>query len=139
MIKLLDQYRLEQSARDAGPVRDGRGACLRYAPGFSAIMGFAEPQKPDFAALAPFCSPLEQFYFVGWTGTPSPDWRIVKENTIIKMVWKAPIPATDDAIVARPLAAEHVDQAMALAALTKPRSRRATHHRTGRVFRCVRG
>ena len=35
----------------------GTDTARRYARGFSPIMGFADPQRPDFAAFAPHCEP----------------------------------------------------------------------------------
>ena len=40
----------------------GAGAVRRYAPGFSPIVGCADPQHPDFATLANYCEPGETFY-----------------------------------------------------------------------------
>ena len=98
----------------------GAGDARRYARGFSPILGFADPRQPDFAALAPFCEPGEQFYCEGWTGPAPADWRIEFEATMMRMVWDAPAPEDDPAADAIALGAAHADQALALATLTRP-------------------
>ena len=39
----------------------GTATARRYARGFSAIIGFADADDPDFDALLPFCDPDEHF------------------------------------------------------------------------------
>jgi ribosomal protein S18 acetylase RimI-like enzyme len=98
----------------------GAGEVRRYAPGFSPILGFADPQRPDFPMLANYCEPGESFYCDRWTGQPPAGWRIEKETTMFKMVWDAPAPADDaapDAVTLRP---EHAPLALELAKLTNP-------------------
>ena len=92
----------------------------RYAPGFSPILGFADPRQPDFAALARFCEPGEHFYCENWSGVAPAGWRIEEESTMFKMIWEAEMPATDEAPEAIPLGPEHASQALALATLTRP-------------------
>jgi GNAT superfamily N-acetyltransferase len=98
----------------------GTGDARRYARGFSPIVGFRNPQRPDLAALAPFCDPGEHFYCDIWSG-PAPDgWQIEHEARMLKMVWEAAMPADDaapDAIALRP---QHAAQAVELATLTNP-------------------
>ena len=98
----------------------GAGAARRYAPGFSPIVGFAEQERPDFAALAPFCDPDEHFYCDGWSGPVPTGWTIDKEATMFKMVWDAPMPAHDPAPEAIALGPQHAHQALELALLTNP-------------------
>ena len=73
-----------------GPHRhlsSGTDRARRYAPGFSPIVGFPDPQQPDFAALRPFCTPGEQFYCDVWSG-PAPDgWRIEVDAKMFRLVW----------------------------------------------------
>jgi ribosomal protein S18 acetylase RimI-like enzyme len=98
----------------------GTDAARRYAPGFSPIVGFPDPRHPDFAALAPFCEPGEQFYCDGWSG-PAPDgWRVEAESTMYRMVWDAPIPASEPAADAQPLGPVEASRALELATLTRP-------------------
>jgi ribosomal protein S18 acetylase RimI-like enzyme len=120
MHRLLDNIAWNSLRGRQAHFATGRPHALRYSPGFSAILGFEDPAQPDFPALAPYCEPGEQFYLVGWSGVAPPDWKVVEETTIIKMLWDAAMPATDDAAYARPMGAGHVLQAMELAALTHP-------------------
>jgi ribosomal protein S18 acetylase RimI-like enzyme len=103
-------------ARFASGMRGAR----RYSRGFSPIVGFRDPESPDFAALAPFCEPGEQFYCDIWSGPAPPGWQIDKEATMFKMVWEAVMPENDDAPDAVPLGTEHAAQAVELATLTNP-------------------
>ncbi|MBW8900652.1 MAG: GNAT family N-acetyltransferase [Massilia sp.] len=99
----------------------GTGRARRYAPGFSPIVGFPDPHAPDFAALRPFCNPGEQFYCDAWSGPAPQGWRVDVEATMFRLVWDGrPGPADDPAPGAVALGPEHVDQAMALAMLTRP-------------------
>ena len=43
----------------------GTSDARRYASGFSPIVGFANPERPNFDALAPYCEPDEHFYCDG--------------------------------------------------------------------------
>jgi GNAT superfamily N-acetyltransferase len=98
----------------------GAGGARRYARGFSPILGFADPQQPDFASLAPFCEAGEHFYCDSWTGSAPDGWRIEAESTMFRMLWDAPAPDSDaapDAIALRP---QHAAQALDLALLCKP-------------------
>jgi GNAT superfamily N-acetyltransferase len=98
----------------------GTGTARRYAPGFSPMLGFADTRNPDFAALAPYCQRGESFYCSGWTGESPADWRVEVEAVLLPMVWDAPMPAADEAPEAIALGPEHVQQAVDLAALTRP-------------------
>ena len=98
----------------------GTPTARRYAPGFSPIVAFAEANSPDFAALAPFCKPGEQFYCDGWTGHAPPTWKIDAEATMFRMVWSGPMPAGSEAPDAVRLGPEHAAQALDLATLTRP-------------------
>ena len=98
----------------------GTAQARRYAPGFSPIVGFADAQRPDFDALAPFCSAQERFYCDGWSGAAARGWRIDLESTMLKMIWRGELPAEDAAPDAVPLRSQHVAQAVALAELTHP-------------------
>jgi len=106
----------------------GRHACFasgtavarRYAPGFSPIVGFPDPQQPDFAALAPFCAPGEQFYCDAWSGPAPHGWRIALEATMFRMVWAGTPPDADPAADALALGPAHAAQAVELATLTRP-------------------
>ena len=98
----------------------GTARARRYAAGFSPIVGFAEQQLPDFAALIPYCSVGEHFYCDGWSGAAPDGWGIDVESVMLKMIWQGPMPGADEAPDALPLRAEHAAQAVALAELTHP-------------------
>jgi GNAT superfamily N-acetyltransferase len=98
----------------------GGPTARRYASGFSPIVGFADPQRPDFAALAPHCAAGEHFYCDGWTGPAPAGWRVELESTMFKMVWQGEPPADDAAPEAIALGPQHAAQALELATLTKP-------------------
>ncbi len=98
----------------------GAGDARRYAKGFSPIVGFRNPERPDLAALIPFCEAGEQFYCDIWSGPAPDDWRIDKEATMLKMMWQDAMPANDAAPDAIALRAEHAAQALELALLTNP-------------------
>jgi ribosomal protein S18 acetylase RimI-like enzyme len=102
-----------------------RGA-RRYARGFSPIIGFADPQRPDFEALAPWCEHGEQLYCSGWDGPVPTGWQVETDSTMCLMVCGAD--STSGPLAgragepdgARRLGPQHAQQAMALAQLTRP-------------------
>ena len=97
----------------------------RFAPGFSPILGFANPEYPNLEAMAPFCEPGEHLYCSNWSG-PVPDgWQIEEESRMFRMVWQAPIPEADDASEAVQLGPQHAAQALELANLARPGPSRA--------------
>lgn len=98
----------------------GEGNARRYAKGFSPILGFAEAEKPDFAALTPYCDSGEQFYCSGWTGEMPDGWRLQTETTMYRMVWDGVMPDEVQDFFPSALNASHAQQAMALAVLTNP-------------------
>lgn len=98
----------------------GTGDARRYAKGFSPILGFAQAEQPDFAALAPYCDSGEQFYCSGWTGEMPEGWRLQAETSMYRMVWDGIMPNEVQDFSPRTLDASHAQQAMALAVLTNP-------------------
>ena len=98
----------------------GTGQVRRYARGFSPIVGFANPEQPDFDALARFCDPGEHLYSEGWSGPVQPGWQIHTESTVLKMIWSAEAPAVEEMPDAVRLVQEHAAQALDLALLTHP-------------------
>ena len=99
---------------------EGTGDARRYARGFSPLLGFADPARPDFAALAPWCDPAEHFYCGGWAGAAPAGWRIEFESTMFRMVWDGAAPGVDAVAPAARLGPQHAAQALALAQLTHP-------------------
>lgn len=106
-----------------GPQRNfatGTQTARRYARGFSPIVGFADPARPDFASLVPYVDPGEHFYCDGWSG-PAPDgWTVESESTMFKMVFDGEPPSGDPAPDAVRLGASHAAAALELATLTRP-------------------
>lgn len=98
----------------------GSGAVRRYARGFSPIAAFADPRRPDLAALAALCEPGEKLYCDGWSGSPSGRWSVDAETTMFRMVWDGDAPADDSDVGAVKLGPEHARQALELAELTRP-------------------
>jgi GNAT superfamily N-acetyltransferase len=98
----------------------GTGAARRYAVGFSPILGFADPERPDFEPLDACSAPGEQFYTDGWSGSVPAGWRMEAETTMFKMVWDGPLPDYDSAPDAVSLELKHSVQAVELATLTRP-------------------
>lgn len=98
----------------------GQGDVRRFAAGFSPIVGFADPAHPQLDALLPFCESGEQFYCDGWSGSAPGGWQVDAEARMQKMIWRAPMPAQDDAPEAVRLTAEHLPQILELVSLTRP-------------------
>jgi ribosomal protein S18 acetylase RimI-like enzyme len=120
MKQLLDNITWHTLAGPHAKYAIGSDQARRYAPGFSPIVGFADPVHPDFAALASYCAPGEHFYSDGWSGAVPAGWRIDAESTMFKMIWDAAMPAADEAPEAIALGPEHAAQALELAMLTRP-------------------
>lgn len=92
----------------------------RYAAGFSPIVGFAAPARPDFAALAPYCQPDEHLYCPDWKGEAPAGWQIHDEKSLFRMVWEEAMPEADEFPDAIRLGPQHAAQALELAQLTNP-------------------
>lgn len=120
MKQLLDNITWHTLAGPHAKYAIGSDQARRYAPGFSPIVGFADPEHPDFAALASHCAPGEQFYSDGWSGAVPAGWRIDAESTMFKMIWDAAPPAADEAPEAIALGPRHAALALELALLTRP-------------------
>jgi len=120
MLALLDNIMWNCLSGPHARFATGAGAVRRYAPGFSPIVGCAEPQHPDFATLANYCAVGDSFYIDHWSGTAPEGWRIDKEAAMFKMVWDVPTPEDDAAPDAVLLSPADAPQAMELARLTNP-------------------
>jgi ribosomal protein S18 acetylase RimI-like enzyme len=120
MTHLLDQITWRALSGPHARFSAGTDEARRYARGFSPIVGFANAKIPNFAALADYCEPGEQFYCDGWSGVAPAGWQVDVESTMFRMVWEGEMPATDEAPEAARLGPEHVEQALELTALTHP-------------------
>jgi ribosomal protein S18 acetylase RimI-like enzyme len=99
----------------------GGDRARRYLKGFSPIVAFADPERPDFAALDAVCDPGERFYCSEWSGAVPGGWTLERDARMLVMVWAGgAAPPQDGSLDARPLRAEHVPQMCALAELTRP-------------------
>lgn len=99
----------------------GAGAARRFARGLSPIVGFADRDRPDFEALAPFCEAGEHFYCLGWSGPCPAGWRIDAEAAVCRMVWHGALPDGGEAPPGtRALNVQDAPAALELTALTKP-------------------
>mgnify|MGYP003453156196 FL=1 len=58
----------------------GSGSARRYAPGFSPIAAFADPERADLAALAPYSTPGEHLYCGGWSGPAPAGWQMARDS-----------------------------------------------------------
>jgi ribosomal protein S18 acetylase RimI-like enzyme len=120
MAHLLDNIFWNSLSGTHSHLSSGTDRARRYAQGFSPIVGFSDPQQPDFAALEPFCESGERFYCDAWTGPAPSGWRIEAESTMMRMVWDAAMPEADEAPDAVPLGSDDAARALDLAMLTRP-------------------
>ncbi len=111
----------------------------RYAAGFSPIVGFANVERPNFEALAPFCRLGEHFYCDGWAGGAPTGWRIDEESSMFKMVWESSTPPADEAPEAIRLGPQHASRALELASLTRPGPFGPRTIELGEYFGCFEG
>jgi ribosomal protein S18 acetylase RimI-like enzyme len=118
--QLLDNIVWHSLAGPHAMYSSGTNEARRYASGFSPILGFANAERPDFAALAPYCELGEHFYCGGWSGPASSGWQIHADTTGHQLVWDAAAPAADDALAAVRLGPEHAPQMLELVAVTQP-------------------
>lgn len=119
-MHLLDNIPWHSLAGPHAKYSSGTLAARRYARGFSGIVGFADVQRPDFAALADFCAPGEHFYCAGLSGPVPGGWRTDAQVTANQMVWDSAPPPDEGASGAVRLDQSHVPQMLALVAATQP-------------------
>jgi RimJ/RimL family protein N-acetyltransferase len=125
----LDNVMWSCLSQDHARYAQGTGDTRRYAPGFSPIIGFADPHRPDFDVLADLATPGEQFYCEQWTGAAPAGWRVLSEARMLRM-WDTGRPASGASIAptpligdCRPLRADDAgdaQRALSLARLTRP-------------------
>jgi ribosomal protein S18 acetylase RimI-like enzyme len=118
--QLLDNIVWHSLAGPHAMYSSGTNEARRYASGFSPILGFANAERPDFAALAPYCELGEHFYCGGWPGPAPSGWQIHADTRGHQLVWDAAVPAADDALAVVRLGPEHVPQMLELVAVTQP-------------------
>ena len=118
--RLLDNIVWHSLAGAQAKFSAGTATARRYARGFSAIIGFADAENPDFDALVPFCDPAEQFYVGAWTGRVPDGWQLHADTVGHQMVWDRASPADDPGLEAVPLDASHVPQMLDLVKIRPP-------------------
>lgn len=133
-IRLLDNIVWHSLAGAQAKFASGTSVARRYARGFSAIIGFADAERPDFDALAPYCEPGEHFYCGAWTGPVPAGWQMHADTKGLQMLWDADVPAADPELAAVPLDASHVPQMMELVALRPPGPFAARTHELGQYY-----
>lgn len=99
---------------------EGSGSARRYARGFSPIVGFEDPQCPDFENLSTFCDVGESFYCEGWIGSPPANWTIDVDSLMVKMVYEGTRPYDSEPDSMVDLMPQHAQRAVDLAKLTNP-------------------
>jgi ribosomal protein S18 acetylase RimI-like enzyme len=120
MTHLLDNITWHTLSGPHARFAAGTDGARRHARGFSPILGFANIERPNFAALDEYCKPDEHFYTDGWFGVTPYGWQVDLESTMFKMVWEGDMPDSDEATDAVRLGPEHASQALELAELTNP-------------------
>jgi len=133
-IRLLDNIVWNSLAGAQARFSAGTSVARRYARGFSAIIGFANAEHPDFDALAPYCEPGEHFYCGAWTGPVPFGWQVHADTTGVQMLWDADIPAADGKFPAVPLDASRVPQMMDLVELRPPGPFARRTHELGEYY-----
>jgi ribosomal protein S18 acetylase RimI-like enzyme len=119
-VGILDDIFWKAMSGEQSQFAEGAGPARRYARGFSPILGFADREHPDFAALEPFCEKGERFYVDTWSGEAPPGWEIVVDKKMKRMVWTGDLPPDDPTLDTRRLDASHAQRAVDLAVLTNP-------------------
>lgn len=98
----------------------GGDSARRLVPGSSPMIGFRNLAEPDFGALEAHCAPGEALYCADWSGPMPPGWQLQAEAVMHRMVWDGDAaPGADDPELV-PLRPDHADQAVSLAAATRP-------------------
>jgi GNAT superfamily N-acetyltransferase len=120
MNQLLDNIIWSTLTGPHAVYASGEKGARRYAAGFSPIIGFANPARPDFTALEACCELDEQLYCAQWKGPAPTGWNIHDEKSLFRMVWEGAIPETDEFPDAIKLGPQHASQALELAQLTNP-------------------
>jgi len=133
-IRLLDNIVWNSLAGAQARFSAGTSEARRYARGFSAIIGFANAEHPDFDALAPYCEPGEHFYCGAWTGPVPTGWQLHADMTGLQMLWDADVPAADGKFPAVPLDASHVPQMVELVELRPPGPFALRTHELGEYY-----
>jgi len=118
--EILDNIVWETLAGNHAHFAIGKRSFRRFAPGFSPIVAFADPNAPDFELMNEFCQPGESFYSDRWSGPVPKGWQVDVESTMFKMVWRGHVPEAVVSDESRMLGPDDASQALELAVLTNP-------------------
>ncbi|HZU52705.1 MAG TPA: GNAT family N-acetyltransferase [Holophagaceae bacterium] len=138
-MSLLDNLFWHTFTGPQAHLATGTARAKRYLRGFSPMLGFPDQAHPDFTGVEAFFDPGERFYTDGWSCLVPEGWQLEMESTMFKMIWDGGLPEDDAAPEALPLGPEHVDQAVALAELTKPGPFGPRTIELGEYFGCFEG
>jgi len=119
-VALLDNFMWHVLTGPHARFATGAPTAKRYAGGFSPILGFADPTRPDFDALRPHAAPGEHFYCSDWNGPVPSGWTLDAEATMFQMIWHGDLPAPEPSAEIHALGPAHAQAALALAELTRP-------------------
>ena len=86
-FELLDNVAWHSLNGAHQPFASGGTEALRYVPGFSPIIAFADTANPRFDQLEAVCQVGEQFYSDAWRGDAPRGWKIELQADMYKMVW----------------------------------------------------
>jgi len=117
----------------------GSGGARRYAPGFPAMLGFANPQQPDWEGVVDHCEVGEALYCEGWTGAAPVGWKVDFESTMLKMLWDGRTPDDVGAQDLVQLGPELARAALGLTELTRPGPFGLRSFELGDYFGCFDG
>ena len=98
----------------------GTKVARRYARGFSPIIGFADVERPDFSALAPYCDLGEHFYCGGWSGPAPAGWQIEADSSAWQLIWAGQLPDAQETPGVVRMGAEHLTAMLELVTMTQP-------------------
>ena len=138
-LRLLDNIVWHSLDGAHAKFSSGTNVARRYARGFSAIIGFANAEHPDFDALAPYCDPGEHFYCGAWTGRVPAGWELHADTVGHQMVWDGDVPAADPEFATVPLDASHVPQMLELVEIRPPGPFAPRTHELGNYYGVVEG
>lgn len=106
-----------------GPQRGltvGSARARRLRPGGSSLLAFDDADDPDFTGVSHFSAPGEALYVEGWVGPVPAAWRILQEATLLRMKWVGDRPPAVGMLGLTALTRRDADEAVALAAATRP-------------------
>jgi ribosomal protein S18 acetylase RimI-like enzyme len=117
---LLDNVAWHSLAGPHAGLAAGTETARRYQRGLSALAGFADPERPDLAALTEFTDIGEHLFVRASFASVPAGWRVDAELPLLQMVWDGPMPDSDPSLAAVRLGSADVAAMLDLVALTQP-------------------